>query len=114
MYCPLAHFRLKNWVSANNISGGTNTDDTWQRTGFSGLGRAIKTLGLETNAPINVDYVVSSFFCYISPHNKALGILTTNPGLIAGKSQHSIPALDLPRLQRYAIISQTPKNQLIY
>ncbi|KAJ5932975.1 hypothetical protein N7516_007464 [Penicillium verrucosum] len=40
--------------------GGTNTDDTWQRTGFSGLGRAIKTLGLETNAPINVDYVASS------------------------------------------------------
>ncbi|KAJ5972825.1 Tyrosyl-DNA phosphodiesterase [Penicillium vulpinum] len=40
--------------------GGTNTEDKWQRTGFSGLGRAIKTLGLETNAPINVDYIASS------------------------------------------------------
>ncbi|CRL21813.1 Ubiquitin interacting motif [Penicillium camemberti] len=40
--------------------GGTNTEDKWQRTGFSGLGRAIKTLGLETTAPINVDYVASS------------------------------------------------------
>ncbi|CAG8896541.1 unnamed protein product [Penicillium egyptiacum] len=40
--------------------GGTNTDGNWQRTGFSGLGRAIKTLGLETNAPINVDYIASS------------------------------------------------------
>ncbi|KAJ5598463.1 hypothetical protein N7537_008547 [Penicillium hordei] len=40
--------------------GGTNTEDRWQRTGFSGLGRAIKTLGLETNAPINVNYITSS------------------------------------------------------
>ncbi|KAJ6177970.1 hypothetical protein N7519_008431 [Penicillium mononematosum] len=40
--------------------GGSNTDGKWQRTGFSGLGRAIKTLGLETNAPVNVDYVASS------------------------------------------------------
>ncbi|CAG7976207.1 unnamed protein product [Penicillium nalgiovense] len=40
--------------------GGTNTDGKWQRTGFSGLGRAIKTLGLETNAPVNVDYIASS------------------------------------------------------
>ncbi|KAJ6150221.1 Tyrosyl-DNA phosphodiesterase [Penicillium samsonianum] len=40
--------------------GGTNTDEKWQRTGFSGLGRAVKTLGLETNAPINVDYIASS------------------------------------------------------
>ncbi|KAJ5205467.1 Tyrosyl-DNA phosphodiesterase [Penicillium cf. griseofulvum] len=40
--------------------GGTNTEDKWQRTGFSGLGRAVKTLGLETKAPINVDYVASS------------------------------------------------------
>ncbi|EKV12245.1 hypothetical protein PDIG_45700 [Penicillium digitatum PHI26] len=40
--------------------GGSNTEDKWQRTGFSGLGRAIKALGLETNAPINVNYVASS------------------------------------------------------
>ncbi|KAJ5521244.1 hypothetical protein N7527_005359 [Penicillium freii] len=40
--------------------GGTNTEGKWQRTGFSGLGRAIKTLGLETKAPINVNYIASS------------------------------------------------------
>ncbi|KGO65926.1 Tyrosyl-DNA phosphodiesterase [Penicillium italicum] len=40
--------------------GGTNTEGKWQRTGFSGLGRAVKTLGLDTNAPINVDYIASS------------------------------------------------------
>ncbi|OQE43352.1 hypothetical protein PENCOP_c003G03192 [Penicillium coprophilum] len=40
--------------------GGTNTEGKWQRTGFSGLGRAVKTLGLETKAPINVDYIASS------------------------------------------------------
>ncbi|KAJ5519195.1 Tyrosyl-DNA phosphodiesterase [Penicillium expansum] len=40
--------------------GGTNTEGKWQRTGSSGLGRAVKALGLETNAPINVDYIASS------------------------------------------------------
>jgi hypothetical protein len=33
--------------------------DRWRRTGFSGLGRAIKNLGLETNSPIDLHYVVS-------------------------------------------------------
>ncbi|KAJ5375510.1 Tyrosyl-DNA phosphodiesterase [Penicillium concentricum] len=40
--------------------GGSNTEGKWQRTGFSGLGRAVKTLGLETKAPINIDYIASS------------------------------------------------------
>ncbi|KAF9245169.1 hypothetical protein DTO012A7_8824 [Penicillium roqueforti] len=40
--------------------GGTSTEDNWKRTGVSGLGRAVKALGLETNAPINVDYIASS------------------------------------------------------
>ncbi|CAI7653870.1 unnamed protein product [Penicillium glandicola] len=40
--------------------GGTNIEDKWQRTGFSGLGRGVKSLGLETTAPINVDYIASS------------------------------------------------------
>ncbi|KAJ5139305.1 uncharacterized protein N7515_004153 [Penicillium bovifimosum] len=40
--------------------GGSNIGDKWRRTGFSGLGRAIQTLGLQTNFPINLDYVTSS------------------------------------------------------
>ncbi|KAJ5778930.1 hypothetical protein N7457_006650 [Penicillium paradoxum] len=40
--------------------GGANVGDKWPRTGFSGLGQAIKTLGLETNSPLNIDYVASS------------------------------------------------------
>lgn len=111
---PLADSHIKKEPPANYTSGGTNTGDKWQRTGFSGLGRAVKTLGLETNAPINVDYIVSFFIYYTSIHNTTMGILTSNLGLIAGKSQRSIPALDLPCLQRYAIIFQKPKtDQLI-
>ncbi|KAJ5545460.1 hypothetical protein N7535_006154 [Penicillium sp. DV-2018c] len=40
--------------------GGANMGDRWRRTGFSGLSRAIKTLGLETKSPIDIDYVTSS------------------------------------------------------
>ncbi|KAJ5660842.1 uncharacterized protein N7484_000214 [Penicillium longicatenatum] len=42
--------------------GGTSgpTNETWRRTGYCGLGRAVKQLGLRTSSPINVDYVASS------------------------------------------------------
>ena len=56
---PLVISLARNQQPANNTSGGTSTGDNWKRTGISGLGRAVKALGLETNAPINVDYIVS-------------------------------------------------------
>ncbi|KAJ5260035.1 hypothetical protein N7497_011147 [Penicillium chrysogenum] len=52
--------------------GGSNTDGKWQRTGFSGLGRAIKSLGLETNAPVNVDYVASSLGSINTPFLRSI------------------------------------------
>ncbi|KAJ6076787.1 hypothetical protein N7499_008768 [Penicillium canescens] len=40
--------------------GGVNTGESWRRTGYCGLGRALKTLGLNSPSPINIDYVTSS------------------------------------------------------
>ncbi|KAJ5768877.1 hypothetical protein N7520_003436 [Penicillium odoratum] len=41
-------------------SSGPGPDDLWRRTGYCGLGRAVKHLGLGSLSPINVDYVASS------------------------------------------------------
>ncbi|KAI1412987.1 phospholipase D/nuclease [Hypoxylon sp. FL1857] len=40
--------------------GTSHVGDKWQRTGYCGLGRAVKSLGLDTTENIEVDYVVSS------------------------------------------------------
>ena len=38
--------------------GGEN--DAWRRTGYCGLGRAVREIGLATDAPLNLDFVTSS------------------------------------------------------
>ena len=38
----------------------SGAEDLWRRTGYSGLGRAVKALGLHTKAKIEVDFVTSS------------------------------------------------------
>ena len=40
--------------------GGVHTGDAWRRTGYCGLGRAIKELNLQTEHNIDVEYVTSS------------------------------------------------------
>ncbi|OJJ43749.1 hypothetical protein ASPZODRAFT_73516 [Penicilliopsis zonata CBS 506.65] len=40
--------------------GGTHTGDSWRRTGYCGLGRAVRSLGLQTSQPLNIDFVASS------------------------------------------------------
>ncbi|KAJ5341665.1 Tyrosyl-DNA phosphodiesterase [Penicillium brevicompactum] len=40
--------------------GGSNTGESWKRTGYAGLGRALGTLGLTTDSKVNIDYVTSS------------------------------------------------------
>ncbi|GFF59823.1 hypothetical protein IFM62136_04329 [Aspergillus lentulus] len=40
--------------------GGSHTGNTWRRTGYCGLGRAVNALGLRTSKPINIDFVASS------------------------------------------------------
>ncbi|KAI9797749.1 MAG: hypothetical protein M1835_006921 [Candelina submexicana] len=37
--------------------GGSHTGDTWRRTGYCGLGRAVKSLGLSCDGPLEVDFV---------------------------------------------------------
>lgn len=46
---------------ADYDSGGSNTGDRWRRTGCTGLGRAVKTLGLASKSALNIDYVVCIF-----------------------------------------------------
>ncbi|BCR88975.1 uncharacterized protein ACHE_50173S [Aspergillus chevalieri] len=40
--------------------GGSHTGESWRRTGYCGLGRAVNSLGLRTSSPLNIDYVTSS------------------------------------------------------
>ena len=40
--------------------GGAHGGTAWQRTGYCGLGRAIKHLGLATDQPLHIDFVTSS------------------------------------------------------
>ena len=40
--------------------GGSHSDNRWKRTGFCGLGRAIKKLGYQSGKGLEVDYVTSS------------------------------------------------------
>ncbi|OTA97684.1 hypothetical protein M434DRAFT_7630 [Hypoxylon sp. CO27-5] len=40
--------------------GASHVGDKWQRTGYCGLGRAVKSLGLDTTKDIEVDFLASS------------------------------------------------------
>lgn len=44
----------------HTIAGSHPDPDVWQRTGYCGLGRAVKALGLATDQDIELDYVCSS------------------------------------------------------
>lgn len=39
---------------------GSHTGDAWERTGYCGLGRAVKKLGWAADSPVQVDYMCSS------------------------------------------------------
>ncbi|KAH0426867.1 tyrosyl-dna phosphodiesterase domain-containing protein [Colletotrichum camelliae] len=43
----------------HTISGG-HANDSWQHTGYCGLGNTVRSLGLATDYPVDVDYVASS------------------------------------------------------
>ncbi|KAL4776095.1 tyrosyl-DNA phosphodiesterase-domain-containing protein [Aspergillus nidulans var. acristatus] len=40
--------------------GGSHWGDSWQQTGYCGLGRSLSSLGLQANKPMNLDFVTSS------------------------------------------------------
>lgn len=40
--------------------GGVHPGESWRRTGYCGLGRAVKELGLATEKPLHIDFVTSS------------------------------------------------------
>ncbi|KAJ5368241.1 uncharacterized protein N7496_008001 [Penicillium cataractarum] len=40
--------------------GGSRTGESWKRSGYCGLGRAVTQLGLQPSGPINIAYVASS------------------------------------------------------
>ncbi|KAL8370426.1 hypothetical protein RB595_000686 [Gaeumannomyces hyphopodioides] len=51
---------------------GSHMGDSWNRTGYSGLGRAVNGLGLATERSIEVDLVASSIGCLTSNFCSAL------------------------------------------
>lgn len=49
----------KDLAFVHNI-GGAHFGKSWQRTGYCGLGRAVKKMGLKTNKKLHIDFVTSS------------------------------------------------------
>ena len=49
----------KDLAFIHNI-GGAHSGDSWQRTGYCGLGRAVERLGLATQKRLHIDFVTSS------------------------------------------------------
>jgi hypothetical protein len=70
------HCRL--YLLTDENRSGSHMDESWKRTGYSGLGRAVKDMGWASNDPIQVDYIVSltsrlcfdrlSIFVYFMPY----------------------------------------------
>lgn len=52
--------QTEDYAFVHTIGGVHSQEDTWRRTGYCGLGKAIGELGLETAEPISVDFVTSS------------------------------------------------------
>ncbi|KAJ5280032.1 hypothetical protein N7478_005404 [Penicillium angulare] len=52
----------KRYAFVHTIGGtnGPNSEESWRRTGYCGLGRAVSHLGLRSFSPINIDFVASS------------------------------------------------------
>ncbi|KAJ2893980.1 hypothetical protein MKZ38_008042 [Zalerion maritima] len=44
----------------HTIAGSHKADGQWQRTGYCGLGRVVKSLGLATNNPVEIDLMAAS------------------------------------------------------
>lgn len=49
----------KDLAFVHNI-GGAHSGESWKRTGYCGLGRAVKKLGLATDKQLHIDFVTSS------------------------------------------------------
>lgn len=60
--CIPCRFRVavKLSIPLINNRGGSHVGESWRRTGYCGLGRAVESLGLRTSKPVNIDYVVSN------------------------------------------------------
>jgi hypothetical protein len=44
-----------------DCSGGSHTGSDLKRTGYCGLGTAVRKLGLDTDAALSIDFVVRNF-----------------------------------------------------
>lgn len=52
--------RTKDMAFVHTIGGVHVEDEAWGRTGYCGLGRAVKQMGLDTHKSLDMDYVTSS------------------------------------------------------
>ncbi|CAK7207816.1 hypothetical protein SEUCBS139899_010631 [Sporothrix eucalyptigena] len=97
---------------------GSHTDESWKRTGYSGLGRAVNTLGWATNKPIQIDYIASSigsvsddlinalyYSCQGDSGLKELEARTSKPRATKGKNA-------IPAMSSAPSTPSNPKNSL--
>ena len=53
-------FSATNGLAFVHTIGGAHTGQAWRRTGYCGLGRAVRELGLTTDMELDIDYIASS------------------------------------------------------
>lgn len=57
---------------------GSHMDESWKRTGYSGLGRAVKAMGWESSNPIQLDCIVCLSFPFYESRVCLLSIMLTH------------------------------------
>ena len=114
----------KYFAFVHNI-GGVHSGDSWRRTGYCGLGRAVEKLGLATQKRIHIDFVTSSVgslnddflaMLYLSAQGDS-GLEEynwRNPTVTSGKKKMPQEDLEASHIQRERLRSSLRQHFRIY
>ncbi|KAL5339681.1 tyrosyl-DNA phosphodiesterase-domain-containing protein [Aspergillus crustosus] len=76
--------------------GGSHLGDAWKLTGYCGLGRAISSLGLHINNPINLDFVTSSLGSLTPEYLKSIYLAAQGDSGLTELTLRTTPSKSLP------------------
>ena len=103
--------------------GGAHIGDAWQRTGYCGLGRAIKTLNLNTTQSLSIDFVTSSIgslnydfisAVYLAAQGDDGKLEHSRRAMMQSKSKKDQHGRDKARAEQQRLIETVRSNFRIY
>ncbi|KAL4803330.1 tyrosyl-DNA phosphodiesterase-domain-containing protein [Aspergillus unguis] len=86
--------------------GGPHFGDSWQRTGYCGLGRSITSLGLQSNKPLNLDFVASSLGSLTSDFIKCI--------YLAAQGDSGLTELTIRTTKSFPVKSPSEPRRLLH